>query len=247
MNRLALQLSFIFILCSCIFAQEPARQTVAINFKDTAKKAIVGTLVSLDMAQVSIETDEVRKLGLKIDLQQVASIIFFDIPISAMPDKPIPIVNADIVTCGTMSIKRPELRDLRLGMHFVEVKALKPTLRFTNYTSEVGEQAAISFIPEKGARSIRLGFLDSRLTSIKVSYDGSVPWNSEQEFLARIADAFGLPKTWDGLLKCEGLSFEADYNYGVSPEVHLYSPDAEQIVRKRRADIEEKKRREFKP
>jgi hypothetical protein len=247
LKRLTVLLTVIFILCSCILAQESNRQTVSINFKDTTKKAVTGTLISLDMKQISVETDEVRHLGLKIDLQQVASIIFFDIPLRAMADKPTPINNADIITCGTVSIKRPELRDLRLGMHIVEVKAVKPSLRTTGYTSEVGEQSAIGVNPEKGVRSIRLEFLDGRLTFIKVSYDSSVSWNSEQEFLSRIAEAFGLPKSWNGLLQCDGLNFEAEYNYGISPEVRLYNPTAAQTVKKRRAEIEEKKRRDFKP
>jgi hypothetical protein len=247
MKRLIVLLAIILIHCPCVLAQESDRQTVAINFKDTTKKAVTGTLISLDMKQVSIETDEVRRLGLKIDLQQVASIIFFDIPLATKADKAISTGNPNVVTCGTMSIKRPELRELRLGMHLVEVKAIKPLLRIYGSADDAGEQTAFVSRPDEGVRSLEVEFLDGQLKSIEVSYNSSVSWNSEQEFLSRIADAFGIAKPWNGLLRCEGLNLEAEYNYGISPKVHLYNPAADQIIKKRRADIEEKKRREFKP
>lgn len=245
--RKVLLLTVILTLCPCILAQESNRQSVAINFKDTTKKAVIGTLISLDTTQVSIETDEVRHLGLKIDLQQVASIIFFDIPLTTSMIKPALASNSDTVTCGEVSIKRPELRGLRLGMSVEEVKAAKPTLHILDSRSEVGEQTAFDTRTDEGVRALRLEFLDGRLKSIKATYDGSVAWNSEQQFLSRLAEAFGLPKSWNGFLQCQGLSLTADYTYGIAPEIRLYDPTASQIIKKRRADIEEKRRRDFKP
>jgi len=228
-------------------AQESERQTVAINFKDSTKKAVIGTLVSLDMAQVSVETDEVRHLGLKIDLRQVASIIFFDVPLTAKADSPAPARSPDEVVCGQVKIKRPSLRGFHLGMSVEEAKAVTPTFRYIDDPNEVGEQSAFISSPGQGARSVSLEFLDGRLKKIDVTYDSSVRWNNEQEFYSRIAETFGLPSTWQGLLKCEGMNLDAEFNSGIIPQTHLYDTNARQIIRKRRADIEEKKRREFKP
>ena len=240
-------LTTLLICCPCLFAQKPERQSVAINFKDTNKKPVIGTLVSLDMTQISVETDPVRKLGLKIDMSQVASITFFDIPVPAEAEMPASLPSSNTITCGPVSIKRPELRGLRLGMSIEEVKAIKPSLRTVGGANEVGEHRASIYSAERGVSRIGLEFLDGRLTYIEVAYDNTVKWKDEQQFLSRVAENFGLPTPWHGLIECQGLNLDADYNYGISPEIHLYDPSARHTVRRRRADIEEKKRREFKP
>ena len=251
MRKALILASLLLLFPAQSFAQRPERQSVAINFKDTTKKPIIGTLVSLDMTQVSVETDPARKLGLRIDLSQVASITFFDIPVPAEAEMPVQTSSPDTITCGTASIKRPELRGLRLGMKVDEVRAIKPSLRTTRSADGVGEEYGTIYESEKGVRRIRLAFLDGRLTSIEVAYDDSVQWQDEQQFLSRIAESFGLAKPLPGsrglLIECQGLNLDADYNYGASPEVRLYDPSANSTVRKRRAEIEEKKRREFKP
>ncbi|MDT5061473.1 MAG: hypothetical protein QOH63_1932 [Acidobacteriota bacterium] len=248
MKRLVTLFIAISICSLFVFAQEQEHPAVAINFKDFNKKPINGTLVSLDLTQISVETDDIHHLGLKIDLRQVASIIFFDIPLTLKTDKPISDSNSKMVTCGATSVKRPELRGLRLGMSISDVKTAKPELRLViDAPDSVGQQTAFVVGAEEGVRSLDLEFLDGSLTSIKVTYDHSVSWNNEQEFLSRLADAFGLPTPWNGYLKCEGLNLVADYSYGIAPKIRLYDPNSSQIIKKRRADTEEKKRREFKP
>jgi hypothetical protein len=168
-----------------------------------------------------------------------------------MPAKlPANLPTLDTITCGNISIKRPELRGLHLGMTIEEIKAVKSSLRASG-ASNVGEQYGYVIGPEKGVDRIRLEFLDGHLTSIEVAYDNSVKWQDEQQFLSRIAESFGLPKPLPGfrggLLECKGLNLDAEYHYGIDPQVHLYDPSAKSTVERRRAEIEEKKRREFKP
>lgn len=163
--------------------------------------------------------------------------------------------------CRLTLAEVPELRGFRLGMTLRQVKEKITTESYFDnlYTlSEFGERSIritgyqLKGENSKGVSDVGFEFLDDKLTLIKVTYDGSVRWKSSQDFISRVVEALGLPPSGESRrseyrLDCSGFSIEIDYGSGYMPTVRIYDPEAPRVVAKRRADKEEKKRREFKP
>jgi membrane-bound lytic murein transglycosylase D len=163
--------------------------------------------------------------------------------------------------CQLTLAQAPELRGFRLGMTLAQVKEKITSESYFDrlYTvSEFGERSVrvsgyqLKAENSKGVSDAEFEFLDDKLTLLKVTYDGSVRWNSPQEFVSRVVEALGLPPSDDSRrsayrLECSGFIVEIDYSSGYMPTIRIYDPEAPRVVAKRRADKEEKKRREFKP
>jgi hypothetical protein len=178
-------------------------------------------------------------------------------------------------SCDLTVAQSPAIRHIRLGMKLDEVLGLFPGSRedpgIRSALSQADKQFGMAMFgvdpnrdayKEKLEGISRLGFqfLDNRLTSLYVGYNGP-EWKSIDEFISRLSESLNLPgpKDWDasniininGLktLRCEGFEITASIGGtgGNSNSVHIHSLIAEQIVRDRREEVKEKARKEFKP
>lgn len=151
----------------------------------------------------------------------------------------------------------PELRGFHLGMTVEEVKARVPKLAL-GHVDELG-LAKTSINPDfnpdidkatfQGVRTVSFEFLDRRLFSLWVGYNGSFKWQRLDEFLPEISKALKLPNAWKSSswrgqeLDCEG--FQATIKMvGGSPSILLIDKAMKQALEKRVAlkdEREEKK------
>jgi hypothetical protein len=175
-------------------------------------------------------------------------------------------------SCDLTVAQSPAIRHIRLGMKLDEVLGLfpgsseDPVIR--SALSRADKQfgvAKFGVTPNRdaykekleGISQILFVFLDNRLTSLTVSYNGP-EWNSVDEFISSLSESLNLPgaKDWDTsnmdslkTLRCEG--FEIGAHIGGTDSfpnfLQLRSLVAEQIVRDRQAEVKEKARKEFKP
>ena len=174
--------------------------------------------------------------------------------------------------CTSAVAQKIDIRGVRLGMSLDQVLALfpgsreNPEVRFalerakseTNYgTMSLQLYPSYYGLKEKyaGIWMFGLGFLDERVVSLYVNYSGP-EWRSVDEFVAKLAEAFDLPKekVWkDGgertkALTCGDLQFRVYAAPGNgSNTFHIHSFSAERVVSERRAEAKERERRAFKP
>ncbi len=102
-------------------------------------------------------------------------------------------------------------------------------------------------------RDIELKFLDSVLFSVAVTYDASVRFEGQQDFLTRVAGGLNLPNRWElmvgtgqGVL-CRGFNVVAIYNQGLLPRVTLLKTSVAETIFDRRREQEERRRQTFQP
>ena len=167
------------------------------------------------------------------------------------------------ISCLLTIEQSPELRGFRLGMTVAQISQRYPRL-FIFPANDIGEQRAI-FDPSiatigsedstdfTNVRTIELAFLDSQLTSVKVTYDGSVRFQNQRDFLSRVATGLNLPNNWElmarqgqGIL-CRGFNVVADYNEGIIPQVTLFNTSTPETIHRRRLELEERRRQTFRP
>jgi hypothetical protein len=129
----------------------------------------------------------------------------------------------------------------------------KLSFGFSYYSSSVVERFA-------GVNSISITLLDGHVVDLTVSYSGPNTnprgpyWNSIDDFVTKLSEAFGLPESrywqykvesWKAL-NCSTFAIEATIlNHDGSVRLHSYG--YEETVRQRAAAEEERLRREFKP
>jgi hypothetical protein len=99
----------------------------------------------------------------------------------------------------------PELFGFRLGMSTEQVKARVPQITFQR-PNEFGASKT-SFSPDfdpridkaslPGVRTISLDFVDGRVTSLWLGYDGTFKWHTVPDFVKGISQALRLPATWE--------------------------------------------------
>jgi hypothetical protein len=146
----------------------------------------------------------------------------------------------------------PQLQGLHLGMNFSNAAPILG--RVVRLRDELGIQQFYVERYTAGVSSMEVEFLDGNLESINVSYDSSVRWSNEKEFLSTVAERLGLSNAWSGersgsihTIAGEGFRLDAEYNLGITPTLHLYDPTAQGVIRTRRTNQEEQKRQSFKP
>jgi hypothetical protein len=147
----------------------------------------------------------------------------------------------------------PELMGFRLGMTKEEVKARVPKIAFGS-TDDLGTSKTTinpDFDPKidkasfAGVRSVSLDFLDSRLTSLWLGYDGTFKWSTVDQFVDGISKSLKLPNTWESWrgrgrqLKC------ADFSMTVSivaegPSFRILDQSADDQLAARRQEKEER-------
>lgn len=181
--------------------------------------------------------------------------------------------------CELKVAQSPALRGFRLGMSLAQVSARFPRHEMPevdscgrlNFSMDAtfGRLRGEARRPEEfdGVQGIRLGFLDGRLTYVRVTYDGSTTWKGVGEYLAALSSSLGLPAFWykagDGpmvsqahVIGCDGFKVVAGFDAG--PYVELHDTTAIQAMprrkvedaarREREAEAErERRRRAFKP
>ncbi len=145
-----------------------------------------------------------------------------------------------------------ELRGFHLGMTLEQVKARIPKLQL-GLVNEFGV-AKTSVNPDfnadvdkatfQGVRTISLDFLDNRLYSLAIAYNGAFKWQRLDEFLPQISKALHLPASWQSRswhgqeLDCA--DFQANIRMiGESPSLTLVDKKALQTIEQRTAAKEE--------
>ena len=146
----------------------------------------------------------------------------------------------------------PELMGFRLGMTTDQVKARVPQVIFAKADDVGVAKTSISpdFDPRidkstfAGVRTVSLDFLDGRLTSLWLGFDGSFKWKTVPEFVKGISQSLRLPDAWTSWrtrgqqLRC------ADFQMTViivaeGPSFRIVDEAAEQTVTARRQAKEE--------
>lgn len=164
--------------------------------------------------------------------------------------------------CGLSVSQSPRLRGLRLGMTAAQLRELYPRLpalkadEFGQARANFGSLNEVDEAAFEGVETIQLSFVDERLVEFSVYYK-AVPFDSLDQFMAKLRESFKLPESWDGegentrSLVCEGFRMEAGatsyWTHGMAPYVRLRQPGAEAVVAKRAEEKRERQRQAFKP
>lgn len=146
----------------------------------------------------------------------------------------------------------PELFKFHLGMTKEQAKIRVPQIAFEPDNAFGVSKTTINpdFDPHidkaslEGVRTISLDFLDGRLTSLWLGYDGSFKWHTVPDFVTGISQALRLPDAWQSW-KVDGQQLRcADFQMTVKivsegPSFHIIDQSAEQTITARRQAKEE--------
>lgn len=177
--------------------------------------------------------------------------------------------------CPLTLSESPELRGFRLGMSINQVKARASNLILGKinqvglqngkiiYTRSTKENRDSSKV-----KSVELEFLDNKLASIRVTYDGSVRWNHIDDFVYKISMSLGLPVKWEGdepsyysgvfiavrEIKCNSFLVRAriiedrfSRNKSYETNLLIQNTSVPEVIENRQKEVEERKREIFKP
>jgi hypothetical protein len=142
----------------------------------------------------------------------------------------------------------PELRGFRLGMTPEQVRARVPQIQFGR-PDEIGvAKTSInpSFDPRfdqasfVDVRTISFDFLDGKLTTLWIGFEGSFKWKTVDEFVTGISKSLNLPDGWPTKrggrqLRCDGFSVFVSMIAG-GPSVRLTDEAADQTITARREE-----------
>lgn len=160
----------------------------------------------------------------------------------------------DAAKCNLTLAQLPqaeELRGFHLGMTVEQVKARIPKLPLAVDAYNV---AKTSISPDfnkdvdkaslQGVRTVSFEFLDDRLFSLGIAYNGAFKWQRMEEFLPQMSKALRLPLGWQSRgwhgqeLDCK--DFQATVRMiGESPSLVLLDKTSKEILDKRIAEKEE--------
>lgn len=171
--------------------------------------------------------------------------------------------------CRLTLAQAPAIRGIRLGMSVDQVLAQIPgseadsDLLARVSRDHFGYRSALvapgSYVTSKekfaGTNSINLGFLDGRLASFTIRYDGP-EWRSIEQFVVRLAEVLNLPGvgSWkpnnSGLaIACDGfeISVQTFGQNATAIAIKDMTVDIAKVVHDREEVPKEKARRAFKP
>jgi hypothetical protein len=145
-----------------------------------------------------------------------------------------------------------ELGGFRLGMSTDQVKARVPQVVFGRTDEFAVSKTSINpdFDPRidkasfPGVRTVSLDFLDNRLTSLWLGYDGTFKWRSVDDFVKGISHALRLPNAWSRwrtrgqLLRCTDFEITVSI-LGEGPSLRILDLSAEETIAARRQAREE--------
>lgn len=146
----------------------------------------------------------------------------------------------------------PELLGFQLGMTPAQVKVRVPQVEFGRPDDFGVAKTSINpdFDPRidkaslSGVRTISLDFLDGRLTSLWLGYDGTFKWRTVPDFVKGISQSLRLPDAWKPW-KIRGQQIHcSDFQMTVSivaegPSFHIIDDTAAETVVARREAKEE--------
>jgi hypothetical protein len=146
----------------------------------------------------------------------------------------------------------PELFKFHMGMTKEEAKVRVPQIAFESDNAFGVSKTTINpdFDPRidkaslEGVRSISLDFLDGRLTSLWLGYDGSFKWATVPDFVTGISQALHLPGSWEPWkirgqqLKCSDFQMTVTI-VSEGPSFHIIDEAAEKTIAARRLAKEE--------
>lgn len=107
----------------------------------------------------------------------------------------------------------------------------------------------------KGLDKIDFEILDNQVVIFTLEYESSVKWKSLAEFTNQISDILKLPKEWNYIgyyefqsasLSCVDFKIESEISNG-NPILRFVKNGATEIYKKRKLEIEEKEKKDFKP
>ena len=172
--------------------------------------------------------------------------------------------------CALTLAQSPTIRGLKLGMTAEEVLALFPGRSDSSTIRAALNDAPKAFgvarftvspsrdeKPYEGVNLFDFEFLDNRLTSYYVGYNGP-EWDDIREFVSVLSTSLKLPRLeyWEPIdaetfrtLRCEGFEVRATISGsgGNSNYVKVTNFLAPQTVRDRQNEVKEKARQAFKP
>ena len=176
----------------------------------------------------------------------------------------------EVPKCSLTLAQSPTIRGLKLGMDVEEVlryfpdRSVDPQVRraLLDADKQFGRASFHAPIYPNRAESKFAGisqfffeFLDKRLTSFSVHYEGP-EWNNVDEFISKLAEPLKLQSAnyWTPsnlpngkTLKCTGFEVSAWVERGGSNSVRVRNPAAEEIVKDRQTEAKERARKEFRP
>jgi hypothetical protein len=146
----------------------------------------------------------------------------------------------------------PELFGFHMGMTMAQLKLRVPQVEFGKADDFSVLKTSISpdFDPQMdkaslaGIRTVSFDFLDGRLTSLWLGYDGSFKWKTVPDFVAGISQSLHLPEAWEPW-KVRGQQLHcADFQMTLSivaegPSWHIIDETAEKTIAERRGAKEE--------
>src|SRR5712691_11266323 len=140
----------------------------------------------------------------------------------------------------------PELRGFHLGMTYEQVKARVPPIQFgrpdqfgvtkTSINPGFGPQFDKASFAD--VRTISLDFLDGKLVTLWIGYEGTFKWQKLDEFVAGMSRSLNLPAAWPPTrggqqLTCDGFSVFASVIAG-SPSIRISDDAAQEAIANRR-------------
>ncbi len=158
-------------------------------------------------------------------------------------------------TCPAKLAELPETAELfkfHMGMTKEQAKVRVPQIAFEADNAFGVSKTTINpdFDPHidkaglQGVRTISLDFLDGRLISLWLGYDGSFKWQTVPDFVAGISHALHLPNAWQPWkvrgqqLKCGDFQMTVVI-VGEGPSFHIIDESAEKTIAARRQAKEE--------
>lgn len=147
--------------------------------------------------------------------------------------------------CAVTIDEAPAIRGLRLGQVYGELQSVLP--RRYDILGEKPDELGITRVslsadllsdPKKldGVRSLSLAYFDNSLVSINIEYSIDVAWQSNLHFVAALAEQLKLPR--QGWQQKDG---------AIMPTILLIDTRFADKAVKRMAEVEESKRRGFRP
>ena len=142
----------------------------------------------------------------------------------------------------------PDLYGLHLGLTTEEVKKVLPLVQFgradrlgvmrTSFNPHFDPRVKETEFPD--VRTISLDFLDGKLATLWIGYDGTFKWPKLDEFVTNFSKALGVPVDWPVKrigrdLTCDGFSLHAQMIAG-GPSLRINDDAAQELAQTRLAE-----------
>ena len=142
----------------------------------------------------------------------------------------------------------PDFYGLHLGMTTEEVKKALPLVQFgradrigvmrTSFNPHFDTRVKDTEFPD--VRTISLDFLDGKLATIWIGYEGSFKWPKLDDFVANFSTALGVPGNWPTKrigrdLTCDGFTLHAQM-IGGGPSLKISDEAAQALAETRLAE-----------